>query len=76
MIDAFLGHVSRVLSGSNDFKSGPDGEALKSLTVADMLSKVHRIRMNDLNQLYALHAILEQHPNVRTAWINLIKKKN
>lgn len=68
MIDAFLGHVSKVLSGPNDFK-GANGELLKNLTTASVLSKIHRIKMNDLNQLHALYSTLECHPNVRTSYI-------
>lgn len=63
MIDAFLRHVSKVLLGSNDSKEA-NNEMLKSLTTADMLSKIHRVQMNDLNQLYTLYALLERHPNV------------
>lgn len=63
MIDGFLDHVSKVLSGPNDFK-GANSELLKSLTAAGMLSKIHRVQMNDLNQLHTLYTILEQHPNV------------
>ncbi|XP_025410884.1 DNA repair protein RAD51 homolog 3-like [Sipha flava] len=64
MIDGFLDHVSKVLSGPNDFK-GANSELLKSLTAASMLSKIHRVQMNDLNQLHTLYTILEQHPNVK-----------
>lgn len=65
MIDAFLGHVSNVLSGPNDFKGANNSELLTSLTTAGMLSKIHRIRMNDLNQLHVLYTALERHRNVR-----------
>lgn len=65
MIDAFLGHVSKVLSGPNDFERA-NSELLKSLTTGGMLSKIHRIKMNDLNQLHTLYTVLEQYPNVRT----------
>lgn len=64
MIDAFLGHVSKVLSGPNDFKGAANSELLKSLTTAGMLNKIHRVQMNDLNQLHALYTTLERHPNV------------
>lgn len=64
MIDAFLGHVSKVLSGPNDFKGAANSELLKSLTTAGMLSKIHRVQMNDLNQLHALYTTLERHPKV------------
>ncbi|KAL5241787.1 hypothetical protein ACI65C_009197 [Semiaphis heraclei] len=65
MIDAFLGHVSKVLSGPNDFKGAANSELLKSLTTAGMLSKIHRVQMNDLNQLHALYTTLERHPKVK-----------
>jgi len=68
MIDAFLGHVSKVLSGPHDFE-GADGELLKTLTAATMLDRVHRIRMNDLNQLHVLYDFLERRPNVRLATV-------
>jgi len=64
MINAFLSHVSKVLSGPNDFKEA-SGELLKRLTTASMLSKIHRIQMNDLNQLHVLYTTLERHPNVK-----------
>lgn len=66
MINAFLGHVSKVLSGPNDFKGAANSELLKSLTTAGMLSKIHRVQMNDLNQLHALYTTLERYPNVCT----------
>ncbi|VVC37672.1 Hypothetical protein CINCED_3A025900 [Cinara cedri] len=62
MINAFVGHVSKSLS--NDFK-GVDNETLKCLNTAEMLSKIHRIQMNDLNQLHILYTTLERHPNVK-----------
>lgn len=64
MINAFLGHVSKVLSGRNNEFGGANSELLKNLTTAGMLSKIHRIQMNDLNQLHVLYTTLEQHPNV------------
>ncbi|XP_050441390.1 DNA repair protein RAD51 homolog 3 [Adelges cooleyi] len=64
MMDAFLGHVSKVLSKPNEFK-GANINLLKSLTTASMLDKIHRIKMNDLNHLYALYDVIEQHPKVK-----------
>lgn len=65
MIDAFIGHVSTVLSGPNGFAGASNEPPLDGLTAAGMLSKIHRIQMNDLGQLHVLYTALERHPNVR-----------
>lgn len=64
MINAFLSHVSKVLSIPNNEFGGAHSEVIKNLTTSSMLSKIHRIRMNDLNQLHVLYTTLERHPNV------------
>ncbi|XP_050523666.1 DNA repair protein RAD51 homolog 3-like isoform X1 [Daktulosphaira vitifoliae] len=64
MIEAFQEHVSRVLTGSNMFK-GSKTELLNTLTTTKMFEKVHVIKMNDLNQLYALYDLIKQYSKVK-----------